>query len=103
MTEVDFISGCPVQGCSNNKTSIHWEHSGCGGHETISEEGIIRCTRCGTKGIFLDWRFNCGNHDYQKGSLQGFLNAITILGNLNVSPLFLLKLTKSVTKQFENV
>ena len=103
MSKVDFISGCPVANCENNKRQIHWVHSSCGGYETISEDGIIQCKNCYTSGIFLDWSFNCGKHCYQKGSLQGFLNAITILGNLNVSPLFLLKLTKSVTRQFENI
>lgn len=101
--EVDFICPCPVQGCSNNDTSkrFKWVHSGCGGNEKLNDKGYLRCKKCGENGPMIDWRFNCGEHDYKPASLQGLLNGLYVIGNLkNVSQSLILKITDSFIKQY---
>ena len=69
--EVDFISPCPVQTCKNGRKAFRWVHHNCGGYEKITKEGKIRCTRCGTSGLFVDWKFQCENHS-SNGVAHGF-------------------------------
>ena len=33
ISEVDFISPCPVQDCINKQKSYRWIHHNCGGYE----------------------------------------------------------------------
>ena len=75
--EVDFISPCPVQDCINKQKSYRWIHHNCGGYEKITNKGEIRCVRCGTSGLFVDWNFECQNHSFfREGSiLLRFLTA----------------------------
>ena len=101
MSEVDFICGCPVQGCSNAKTRLTWTHYTCGGYTKLSETGILRCAKCGRSSEFVNWNFNCGNHDFLPASLQGVLNAFSIMGGLEgVSFTFLTNLNRAVLDQF---
>ena len=50
LSEVDFISPCPVEGCKNKETKIRWCHHNCGGYERITNQGKIYCLRCNTEG-----------------------------------------------------
>ena len=85
-TEIDFESPCPVQQCINNDKLIKWSHRNCGGHEKLTDKGELRCIKCGTKGRFVDWRFNCGDHDYLKASSQGVCHALSIMAQLSIKP-----------------
>ena len=49
-------------------------------------KGELRCIKCGTKGRFVDWRFNCGDHDYLKASSQGVCHALSIMAQLSIKP-----------------
>ena len=103
ISEVDFISGCPVGGCKNNKTSYRWRHFICGGHERITNQGKIKCLECGTNGLFIDWNFNCGAHDFKEASQQGFLSALSVLSELvTKDQKFLSLLSRNVSEQFLN-
>ena len=84
--EVDFISPCPVQDCINKSKSYRWVHSGCGGYEKITNEGAIRCVRCGTSGLFVDWKFRCENHSFKEASAQGVAYALSVMAQLSVRP-----------------
>ena len=99
MSLVEFICGCPVEGCPNGRTQLRWVH--CGGNETLSDTGYLTCKRCGTTGPMVNWTFNCGAHDYKSASLQGLLNAFSIMGNVQgISHLFLLNLMDAVRRQY---
>jgi hypothetical protein len=82
--EVDFISPCPVQDCINKSKSYRWVHSDCGGYEKITNEGAIRCVRCGTSGLFVDWKFRCENHSFKEASAQGVAYALSVMAQLSV-------------------
>lgn len=84
--EIDFISPCPVEGCINKKKSYRWIHHNCGGYEKITNEGEIRCIRCGTSGLFVDWRFQCENHSFKYASAQGVAYALSVMAQLSVKP-----------------
>ena len=101
INEIDFVSPCPVEECINNNTMYRWRHHNCGGYERITNQGKIYCLRCPTDGLFVDWKFNCGDHDYKKGSFQGFLYAINILVGLDTkNERFKALLTKNVSEQY---
>ena len=84
--EVDFISPCPVQTCKNGSKAFRWVHHNCGGYEKITNVVKIRCTRCGTSGLFVDWNFECQNHSFKPASSQGIANAFSIMTQLVVKP-----------------
>ena len=79
---VRFCAGCPIQGCVNSNNSIYWVHSKENGKMYIYDDGYLECDECGRKGLIIDWMFDCGAHDYQYASYQGFLNMISVLGHL---------------------
>ena len=81
--KIRFIAGCPVQGCPNGSSSICWQHSRDNGDMYIYDNGSLECDDCGTDGLIIDWKFDCGAHDYQYASYQGFLNMISVLGHLD--------------------
>ena len=85
MTEktVDFITGCPVKGCKNAKKSIVWEHSKCGGIETINEKGFIECKKCGKKFSILNTTFNCEDHESEKPDSHSLSEILTLASSLN--------------------
>jgi hypothetical protein len=84
ITEVDFISPCPVQQCVNKQKSYRWIHTDCGGREKLNDEGNLRCLKCGKVGPFIDWKFNCGDHDYEKASAQGIAHALAVMAQIAV-------------------
>ena len=81
---VEFISKCPVDGCTNNN-EINWRHSGCSLKEYINSNGEIICTDCKLKKGFYEWRFNCGSHENYKPPSrdpQRLIAAFALLGRL---------------------
>jgi hypothetical protein len=80
--KVRFYAGCPVQGCKNSNSSIYWYHAPDNGKMYIYDDGFLECEDCETKGLIIDWLFDCGDHDYEYASYQGFLNMIAVLGHL---------------------
>ena len=77
-----FYAGCPVQGCRNANTPIYWSHAHDNGDMYIFDNGYLECDDCYTKGLIIDWKFDCGEHDYQYASYQGYLNMISVLGHM---------------------
>lgn len=101
MAEVDFIAGCPVEGCSNFNKKYTWIHILCGGTEKLSEYGILRCVKCNLSSELVNWLFNCGAHDFKPASFQGLMQAMSIMGSIKgIDMKFLLKLNESVCAQF---
>lgn len=84
LTEIDFVSPCPVQQCINKNKTYRWIHSNCGGREKLNSKGELRCLKCSTKGDFIDWRFDCGDHDYEEVSAQGVAHALAVMAQLAV-------------------
>lgn len=81
---VEFVSKCPVDGCTNND-NINWRHVGCKKKEYINSYGEIICTDCGTKNGFYDREFNCGCHENSKPptrDAQRLIAAFAIMGRL---------------------
>ena len=101
ISEIDFVSPCPVQGCINNNTTHKWSHYNCGGHERITNQGKIYCLKCGTDGLFTDWLFNCGAHDFEYASAQGLCHALSVMAQLDTkNQLFISLLMAKVGEQF---
>ena len=98
---VDFIAACPVEDCKNNNESYKWVHTKCGNFEKLNSKGILKCNNNDAIGPLVNWRFNCGNHDYKPASLQGLLHCCSLMGSLDgVNMTFLLDLMESVKQQF---
>lgn len=51
--KTEFMSGCPVPGCPNNRTKLTWRHDNCDYRETIDSEGIVRCNNGHELGEFF--------------------------------------------------
>ena len=79
MEEILFKSACPYTGCINNKTVYTWIHHNCGGNEKLNRYGDLRCLKCGRRAPMVDWKFDCGNHGFQKGSFQGYKHICMIM------------------------
>lgn len=79
---VRFCAGCPIKGCKNSNNQINWAHATDNGSMYIYDDGYLECAHCGTRGLIIDWMFDCSAHDYQYASYQGFLNMIAVLGHL---------------------
>ena len=86
LVEIDFISPCPVNKCKNQNKMYRWLHNNCGGREKLTSEGQIRCLSCKTIGPFVDWLFDCGEHDYEEVSAQGVAHALGIMAQIAVGP-----------------
>ena len=100
--EIDFISPCPIENCKNKRKMYRWLHNNCGGREKLSSKGIIRCLNCGKKGPFVDWLFDCGEHDFEEISAQGVIHALGVMAQLSVEEseqLFIAETTKEIMKQ----
>ena len=80
--KVRFIAGCPVKGCINGNIPIYWCHNQDDGAMYIFDNGYLECDDCETNGLIIDWKFDCGEHDYEYASFQGYLNMIAVLGHL---------------------
>ena len=101
ISEVDLIAPCPVKGCRNNQTSYRWRHCICGGHERITNQGKIYCLKCGTDGLFTDWLFNCGAHDFEYASSQGLCHALSVVCQIDTkNQPFIASLMGKVGEQF---
>ena len=83
--ENDLILPCPVQECRNKNKMYRWTHNRCGGRLKLNDKGIVRCIKCGEKGKFVDWPFNCGDHDYKVCSAEGVAHALVIMDQLSNS------------------
>ena len=102
--EIDFNAPCPVQSCLNKTAKYQWVHAHCGGKQKLNSNGELRCSRCNRRGLFVDWKFDCGDHDYEYASCQGILHAFTILSQIAVGPsqqLWLARTSKNIMEQFE--
>ena len=102
-TEVDFISPCPVEKCRNKNKNYRWVHYNCDGREKLNDLGFIRCLKCGGKAPYIDWKFNCGEHDFEEGSTQGIIHALVVMAQLSVEKehaLFIAKTTQEIMKQY---
>ena len=99
---VDFESGCPVAGCSNNKSLLTWEHHNCGATETIDCEGVVRCRKDHNLGEFFLLKYSCGGHSngLQYGDYSAFLAALSICSNFGAD--FAFKLTKKLMDAFQS-
>ena len=89
---IRFRSRCPAPSCQNTKT-IDWVHANCGSELTLDNEGIVRCDRGDLADYVFRLQFDCGYRldgahkaGYECGNLQGFLNALSIMGNLKQAP-----------------
>ena len=103
ISEIDFKSPCPVEECKNNSRVIRWTHHNCGGYEKITNQGKIICYKCGREGLFTDWEFNCGAHDYKYASAQGLYNALSVMAQLDTeNQQCIVMLMVKVGKQFSN-
>ena len=95
MSEIDFITGCPIAGCDNASSKLVWTHKKCGNKEKINDQGIVRCIKCGNLGEFFLLRYNCDRHNgYQYGNYTAFAAALSVLANFNVD--FSVKLTEKL-------
>ena len=99
---VDFESGCPVAGCSNNKSLLTWHHYDCGATETIDCECVVRCRKDHNLGEFFLLKYSCGGHSngFQYGSYSAFLAALSICSNFGAD--FAFKLTQKLMDAFQN-
>ena len=103
ISELDFISGCPIEECINNGNKYRWRHFICGGYERITNQAKIYCLRCPTDGLFADWLFNCGAHDFKYASGQGFCHTLYIMSTLDKkNETFFLTLMTKVGQQLLN-
>ena len=53
LTEIDFISPCPVEKCKNKNKNYRWVHYNCDGREKLNDLGFIRCLKCGGEAPFI--------------------------------------------------
>ena len=99
---IDFESGCPVAGCSNNRNLLTWQHHGCGSTETIDCEGVVRCKSGHELGEFFLLKYSCRGHQngFQFGSYSQFLAALSICSNFG--PDFACKLTDKLLDAYKN-
>lgn len=103
--KVEFITACPILTCPRSRDindPCHWVHSSCDYHETIDDEGMIRCKRCGLLGCFIQLEYKCRLHDtfYSPKTEQEFSAMLSILSTLpGVSRPFTKKLMKIVCER----
>ena len=103
MQEIDFVSTCPIKGCKNGQRAFKWIHYDCGGCEKINQYAQIRCVKCGEKGNFINWKFDCKRHEYDEDSCQS-KNIALDLGSklLSNDQVLLSKIVGAITLQFAN-
>lgn len=86
---MDFLyCPCPAADCTNSdKSPRFWPHYCCGGNTMLRYDDIyIICSRCNDSAIMFDWQFKCANHNFRKSSTQGWLYALSILGQHKGNP-----------------
>ena len=101
-SKIDFISGCPVSGCSNSKKKLTWRHYNCDYRETIDSEGVVRCNNGHTLGEFFLLKYKCGGHEngFQYGSYSAFAAALSVIAEFNSE--FSAKLTVKLLEAYNN-
>ncbi|KAH3732393.1 hypothetical protein Pelo_16781 [Pelomyxa schiedti] len=62
-----------------SRQAFTWIHANCNGTMSIGRNAHLMCSS-GHSHHMKDWLFKCENHDYLPGSLQGFLDAISMVG-----------------------
>ena len=82
LTEIDFTSPCPVQECIHKDKIYKWTHNQCGGRLKLNNEGMLRCLKCGKKEKLIDFKFNCGDHNYNKCSKQGIAHSFSLMSQI---------------------
>lgn len=100
--KIRFHAGCPVSGCKNAFIPIYWQHSVDLGRMFIYDNGYLECEKCETKGLIIDWKFDCGDHFYEYASYQGFLNMLAVLGHLDADEDFIDKCLTAGKRQKNN-
>lgn len=100
--EVPFVTGCPITSCRRYKNKYdpcYWKHSKCGSSETINDEGMIKCKKCGNLGLFIELEYQCRLHDdyYTPSTIQEYSAMLSILSDLTTANRYMMKkLTKLV-------
>ena len=84
LTEIDFISFCPVQQCEHKHKSNRWTHNSCGGRLKLNNKGMLRCLKYGATGAF-ESTFFLGRRDYEVSSAQGIALALGYMAGLKES------------------
>ena len=103
ITEVFFIAACPVQDCINKNKCYTWLHDKCGGRLKLNDKGMLRCLNCRTQGPFVDWPFNCGDHEDKECSTQGTAHCLVVMSELavdNRGQMFVAKVAQCIMSQF---
>ena len=101
ISEVDFVSPCPVEGCIN-RTPIRWRHSNCGGYEKLTNQGKIYCLKCGADWLITDQKFSCGEHDSRKASFKQVCHILSVMSLFDTkSQQFFSSLMPKVLEQFK--
>jgi hypothetical protein len=104
--EIYLISPCPVQDCVNKNKMYRWTHVKCGGGRlSLNDEGMLRCVKCGKKGKFVDFRFDCGDHDSKECSAQGVSHSLAFMAQRaeeKSQQKFIAKITASLMQQFSD-
>lgn len=103
---IEFISGCPVNGCSNNKSKLTWHHHNCGYTETIDSEGIVRCKNGHNLGEFFLLTYKCAYHSnyfsyISELNYTGFMSAISVIAEFN--PDLSAKLAEKLLKRYKKI
>ena len=104
--EVDFICGCPVEGCTNTDDMIRWTCSKCGSYEKINEEGIVRCLKSNClKCPLVCLNFKCAAHnDRRKFDPFSAFKVVGQISNLDLSEAgreFKRNLRKAIDRQLD--
>ena len=101
ISEVEFVSPCPVEGCINI-TPIRWRHSNWGGYEKLTNQGKIYCLKCGADWLITDQKFSCGEHDSRKASFKQVCHILSVLSLFDTkSQQFFSSLMPKVLEQFK--
>jgi hypothetical protein len=101
MSELDFITGCPISGCDNARSKLAWTHDNCGSKEKINDQGIVRCIKCGNLGEFFLLKYKCSRHNgFQYGNYSAFSAALSVLAEYE--PDFSSKLTDKLLDAWKN-
>ena len=100
--KVNFVTGCPISGCQNNRERIYWRHEGCNGSFKIDVYGDLECQKCNCKFNITNAWFNCGNDSimFSRRSNLRRDNILMCLSSLNndADEFFMKRLIGSVSK-----
>ena len=102
--EIPFVTGCPVLTCpraQDKNDPCYWKHSECHSSETINDKGMVRCTKCGDLGLFVDLEYKCRLHDdyYNPKSVKELSAMLSIVATLPGGESFSIKLLELIMKK----